>query len=326
MCSAILSERCRLNILKLRGIAITQLEGKIIQYILMKNKQLHTIDLSQCRTDNFENFEFFFQKLDAFCNIRYLTIENMQPDLSPCLEVIAESLAENTKVDVLIMRENRLKWVNYQNFWNLLMPNKTLKKINLNKTDLTDRVLEKISKYVERPDIQLSDLDLSKNLITDAGLKYLAPALLLNKSIKFLKLSQNELRDESMGDLGEVLCTNTEIMELSLGGNTITNEGIIQFSKFLPLNTTLHHLDLSRNSFTDNGFETFAELLGKNKGLKFLDISRNKDLTDDGSLITLTEALEKNRSLKTLDLTSLQIRRPFLKTYFEPALQKNITL
>lgn len=113
VCSAILSERCRLNILKLRGIAITQLEGKIIQYILMKNKQLHTLDLSQCRTDSFENFEFFFQKLDAFCNIRYLTIENMQPDLSPCLEVIAESLAENLKVEVLIMRENRLKWVNY---------------------------------------------------------------------------------------------------------------------------------------------------------------------------------------------------------------------
>lgn len=95
-----------------------------------------------------------------------------------------------------------------------------------------------------------------------------------------------------MGELGEVLCTNTVLMELSLGGNTITNEGIIQFSKFLPLNTTLQHLDLSRNSFTDNGFETFAELLGKNGGLKFLDVSRNKDLTDDGSLITLTEALE----------------------------------
>ena len=38
LCSAILNERCRLNILKLRGISITQLEGKIIRYILMKNK------------------------------------------------------------------------------------------------------------------------------------------------------------------------------------------------------------------------------------------------------------------------------------------------
>ena len=38
MCQAILNERCRLNILKLRGILIGEIEGKIIQFILMKNK------------------------------------------------------------------------------------------------------------------------------------------------------------------------------------------------------------------------------------------------------------------------------------------------
>ena len=64
VCSAILNERCRLSILKMRGLNITQLEGKIIQYILMKNKMLSTFDISQCYSDDPENFEFFFQKLD----------------------------------------------------------------------------------------------------------------------------------------------------------------------------------------------------------------------------------------------------------------------
>ena len=77
VCSAILNERCRLNVFKLRGISITQLEGKILQYILMKNKTLSTMDISHCRADESENFEFFLQKLDQFCNIRYLTIENL---------------------------------------------------------------------------------------------------------------------------------------------------------------------------------------------------------------------------------------------------------
>ena len=62
--TAILNERCRLNILKIRGTQLTNLEGKIIQYILMKNKQLHTLDLSFCRTDDPENFMCFLQKLD----------------------------------------------------------------------------------------------------------------------------------------------------------------------------------------------------------------------------------------------------------------------
>ena len=77
LCAAILNERCRLNIFKLRGISITQLEGKILQYILMKNKTLSTLDISHCRAEDSENFEHFLQKLDQFCNIRYLTIENL---------------------------------------------------------------------------------------------------------------------------------------------------------------------------------------------------------------------------------------------------------
>ena len=67
VCSAILNENCNVEIFKLRGINITQLEGKIIQYILMKNKTLSTFDISHCRANDHENFELFFQKLDDFC-------------------------------------------------------------------------------------------------------------------------------------------------------------------------------------------------------------------------------------------------------------------
>ncbi len=40
MSQAILNERCRLQILKMRGILISEIEGKIIQFILMKNKMI----------------------------------------------------------------------------------------------------------------------------------------------------------------------------------------------------------------------------------------------------------------------------------------------
>ena len=113
MCQAILNERCRLNVLKLRGLIVGEIEGKIIQFILMKNKQIHTLDLSECRTEDPANFEFFFEKLNQFCNIRYLTLEKMQPDLSHNIETIGEALAENNKLEVLVIRDNKIKWINY---------------------------------------------------------------------------------------------------------------------------------------------------------------------------------------------------------------------
>ena len=113
MCQAILNERCRLNILKMRGVMIGEIEGKIIQFILMKNKQIHTLDLSECKTEDAANFDFFIEKMNSFCNIRYLTMEKMNPDLSNNIETLGESLADNTKLEVLILRDNRIKWNHY---------------------------------------------------------------------------------------------------------------------------------------------------------------------------------------------------------------------
>ena len=48
----------------------------------MKNKTIHTLDLSECRTEDAQNFEHFCEKINQFCNIRFLTMEKMQPDLS----------------------------------------------------------------------------------------------------------------------------------------------------------------------------------------------------------------------------------------------------
>jgi len=48
----------------------------------MKNKQITTIDLSNCRVDNPENLEFFLQKLGKDSFIRYLTMSGIIGDMS----------------------------------------------------------------------------------------------------------------------------------------------------------------------------------------------------------------------------------------------------
>ena len=163
MAQAILNERCRINNLKLRGLIIGEIEGKIIQFILMQSKVVQTLDLSQCRSEDPANFEYFLSKVDQFCAVKNLSLEAMGSDLSLNIETLGEALAENKKLEVLIIRENKLKWVPYQNFWNALLPNKTIQKIDLQKTDLGDRVVEKIGKYLEQEGIILTELNFSKN-------------------------------------------------------------------------------------------------------------------------------------------------------------------
>ena len=309
----------------MRGILIGEIEGKIIQFILMKNKQIHTLDLSECKTEDPSHFDYFFEKMNQFCNIRYLTLEKMQPDLSQNIECLGEALADNVKLEVLILRDNRIKWLPYQNFWTAMLPNRSLQKVNLQRTDLTDRVVEKLAKYLEQEDIALCELDVSKNQVTDAGLKSLSTSLMTNTSVKFINFGQNRIK-EDFAEFVELLKVNTTVCEVSFGGNIISNEGVAALSEFLEHNTTLRHLDLSRNAFNDSGFDVFARALAKNAGITFLDIAKNKEVTDEGSLIALCEALTANEKLQTLDLSGLSIRKPFLKQSFDPALKRNITL
>jgi NLR family CARD domain-containing protein 3 len=168
---------------------------------------------------------------------------------------MGEALSMNNKLEVLIMRENKIRWNNYCNFWQFLLPNTTIQKINLMRTDLTDRVLEKMVKYLEVPNVSLVDLDISKNNITDVGLKTLCGSLKINTSLKFLNLSGNKIKEEGLNDLVEYLIENKNLQELSLGSNTITNEGLSILSRFLPSNKTLSHLEISKNAFSDVGFE-----------------------------------------------------------------------
>lgn len=79
----------------------------------MKNRSLHTLDLSNAKIDSGESLEFFFQKLDKSSVIRYLIFDNCQPDLSNSIEILGEALNENIKLEVLVMRENKIKWVPY---------------------------------------------------------------------------------------------------------------------------------------------------------------------------------------------------------------------
>ena len=64
MAHALINEKCRLNVLKMQGIYLTNLESKILQLVLMKNRQIHTLDLSFCKIEEPQNLIYFICKID----------------------------------------------------------------------------------------------------------------------------------------------------------------------------------------------------------------------------------------------------------------------
>lgn len=106
------------------------------------------LDLSQCKTDAPENLENVFLKFDQFCNVRTLIAENLNADINYFIDLFGEALAVNTKLEGLSLKENRLKVSQYSNFWDLMRENKSLRKIDVTKTEVTDKVCIKLAEYL----------------------------------------------------------------------------------------------------------------------------------------------------------------------------------
>lgn len=79
------------------------------------------------------------------------------------------------------MREMKLRTSDYVSFWDKLELNRGLKKISVAKTEMTDKVVDSMCRFVAQPYIPLIDLDVSRNQITDSGLTALSRALLENQ-------------------------------------------------------------------------------------------------------------------------------------------------
>jgi hypothetical protein len=115
--------------------------------------------------------------------------ENLNADFNYIVEIFGEALGVNTKLEGLSLKENKLKQTQYCNFWELMAENRSLRKVNVAKTEVTDKVCTKISAYLQQPDLRLHDLNLSRNQIAADGLIALAEALQTNTSLTTLNLA-----------------------------------------------------------------------------------------------------------------------------------------
>ena len=127
--------------------------------------------------------------------------------------------------------------------------NRSLKSINITKTEVNDKVCVHIGTYIKHQGLILKDLNISRNLISTDGLIALSLALKYNISIISLNLSQNYIKEGGIEELVIALNTNRILKELCLSTNKINNSGLSTLSGFLPVNSTLRVFDISKNNY-----------------------------------------------------------------------------
>ena len=154
-------------------------------------------------------------------------------------------------------------------------------------------------------DLNLTNLYLSSDRISDAGATCIAEAMKVNKTLTNLNLSSNRISDAGATCIAEAMKVNKTLTKLYLRNNGISDAGATCIAEAMKVNKTLTNLDLSSNRISDAGATCIAEAMKVNKTLTNLDLSNN-GISDAGAT-GIAEAMKVNKTLTNLDLSSNRI-------------------
>ena len=182
--------------------------------------------------------------------------------------------------------------------------------LGLSINQITDAGVASLSEALKQSTCQLTTLDLSNNHITDVGVASLSEALKQSTcQLTTLYLYSNQITDAGVASLSETLKQSTcQLTTLDLDSNQITDAGVADLSEALKQSTCqLTALRLSYNQITDAGVASLSEALKQSTcQLTTLYLYRNQ-ITDAG-VASLSEALKQSTcQLTTLYLDSNQI-------------------
>nr|XP_058973955.1 uncharacterized protein LOC131800284 [Pocillopora verrucosa] len=148
--------------------------------------------------------------------------------------------------------------------------------------------------------LNLTNLDLSDNGISDAGATCIAEAIKVNKTLTNLDLSFNGISAAGATCIAEAIKVNKTLTNLDLSYNGISAAGATCIAEAIKVNKTLTNLDLSFNGISDAGATCIAEAIKVNKTLTNLDLSWNGISAAGATCIS--EATKVNKTLTNLDL------------------------
>jgi len=137
-------------------------------------------------------------------------------------------------------------------------------------------------------------------LSPDSGVDAFFRSVSRNARLRFLDISGNQLGDCGARYLADALIVNRTLREVCIENCRIGFEGCAAIARALRANCSLRSLQLSRNAIGDRGFESIADGLRYNRCVT--SVGANQCLVGNAGLQRLLEALEHNVTVTTVKL------------------------
>ena len=234
-----------------------------------------------------------FKKIRFKCNDKYL--------------FKSLSANDNLKVFDLSYNDN----INIQLIKNILNL-KNISKIYLQRNNINDNDIQRISNYIKEYKSHLKELHLQSNLIGVNGSESIAEMIKDNIYLKVLNITDNPLQSQGINNICNSITDSKNVISELLINSTKCNDYCIEkIVKMLKFNKNLQILTMTENKFTNKGVDKILSTLRTNNTL--IQISIGNKFINYTAFEHLDEYLSFNKSLLSLEIKSSKVTDDIVK-------------
>jgi hypothetical protein len=196
------------------------------------------------------------------------------------ITTLARGIQGNSKLKSLMLNRCSLEDGQIAALVSALENHPSLRELSVQGSSCRAKGIVAISGLLQSANTKPFKLDLSKQDFKRNemfGISFLAPALLENRSMRFLDLSSNNLTDIDVACIASALSENSALEELKLVNCSITNRGAKIIANKLPRMTGLKGLWLHDNPFDKDGALYLLEAMRTNMHMEQLILPRGRE-------------------------------------------------
>ncbi|XP_059165519.1 uncharacterized protein LOC131948059 isoform X2 [Physella acuta] len=226
----------RLNNIDLSG-------AQAIAELLVKTRSLRLLNLSSCGLD-YSSIKAIAAAMASNRSLLDLDMSflEMTDDSCQCLQ---DMLRANTTLQKVRLRSNNLTWSGCYLIAEGLVRNLSLNVLDLSRNPIADEGIQALAKFL--PESSVSELCVENCGITSAGCEALAELVTHCKKLRHLDLSTNLLMDAGIFKLAAAIERSSTLQNLGLNMCGITNDGFSKLLDVLEKNTSIDHMKLCYN-------------------------------------------------------------------------------
>jgi Ran GTPase-activating protein (RanGAP) involved in mRNA processing and transport len=228
---------------------ITEIGAQSFANMLLINKTLLSLNLSSNIIGDKGMICLFraLQHNNTLCSLHL----NQTKVTNQGIQELAIDLQPKTNLLRLYLNENNLGDEGMIAISHFLVENKQLNSLHLAMNNITFVGAEKIAMILQQSTNSLLELNLSENPLQDAGVIFIAQALIENTILIELHLDSVEMTIYGLEEITNMICINQTLKYLSLKKNEINDDGMVLLLNGLKYNRVLTHLHLNDNKLTD---------------------------------------------------------------------------